>query len=254
MRKEIKNILFWGILICLAYSSPSMGFHGTLGKDTTIHGKVLIDGDLVIPQGVILTITPGTIIKFTPGRSKYEVVKDKLCNIVVYGSLMCVGETSANIWIGTPAYKNGKQVAGWGGIMFYGGKTSISHNFRGILVSTKTSIDIKSNTLKENTIGVLLKEAKNTHIIQNKSEENGIGIAIIDSKDINIGKNLFKHNVWGIAVSNSKENYLKISENRFMFNYIGIVGFESSLINCPFHSFPAIIIYTNNQGRCPNWY
>ncbi len=285
--KRFKLIILIEIIVCLLCASPSVAFHGTIRKDTTLHGRVLIDGDIVVPHGKTLTIAPGSIIIFTPKESKYEVVKDGLCNIVVYGRLMCIGETSANIWIGTPAYENGKQIPGWGGIMFYNTTPStiqytniryatvgigvntasvlkiqhvhisdneigiylkratqthikystLSQNFKGIIVSTNKTLPIQFNEVKENTIGILLRDANYTHILQDKINKNGIGIAIIDSRNTSIEKSTFKHNVWGIAISNSRENLTNISKSLFMFNYIGIVGFESSQINSTGNEF-----------------
>ena len=41
--------------------------HGKLEKNTTWSGKVLIDGDVEVPKGIVLTILPGTVIRVMEG-------------------------------------------------------------------------------------------------------------------------------------------------------------------------------------------
>jgi len=72
---------------------------GTLPGDETWSGEVEITGDVIVPQGVTLTINPGTVVRFSALNDE-EVggSDDLLCELIIEGSLVAdqVTFTSSN--------------------------------------------------------------------------------------------------------------------------------------------------------------
>ena len=103
-----------------------MGWHGALTADTEWSGEVLVDGDLLIPQGKLLRIHAGTKVRFAPKPAwscavfrsapegwPIETTRRELCDIVVQGRLEILGAVGASISLGTPEEP-------WGGLCFLG--------------------------------------------------------------------------------------------------------------------------------------
>ncbi|MBN2209530.1 MAG: carboxypeptidase regulatory-like domain-containing protein [Candidatus Coatesbacteria bacterium] len=70
-----------------------------LDTDTTLSGELCFEESLVVPQQVVLTVAPGSALRFAEG-----------CGIDVYGGLMALGDVSSGIVIegfgGTAAWEH----------------------------------------------------------------------------------------------------------------------------------------------------
>lgn len=76
-------------------------YEGTLPPETTWRGTVTVGKDIVVPPGGVLTVMPGTRVRFFPGTS-----------LVVRGRLRAGGSAAS------PVVFNGVREQPWGGITF----------------------------------------------------------------------------------------------------------------------------------------
>jgi hypothetical protein len=106
---------------------------GVVKTDTVWSGTVHVVGDVLVPEGVTLTISPGTKVMFDSSESsKIEpVFLSMQTEIMVRGRLLVMGEKSRPVsFESAPEGINTKKPArgDWGGIMFDGeasGKSKI---------------------------------------------------------------------------------------------------------------------------------
>jgi hypothetical protein len=93
-----------------AYQNSSY-LSGTLSASKTVSGNVAFTGDVTVPSGITLTISPETHIKVGSG-----------VNIMVYGTLHCL----CNFWPGNITFDSLGSNNHWGSIIFDGSSTSSS--------------------------------------------------------------------------------------------------------------------------------
>ena len=73
---------------------------GIITQDETWSGEILITEDIIVPEGVTLTIEAGTIVKFKHCRDYKELLK---LGIVVHGTLKALGTPENQIWFTSDA-------------------------------------------------------------------------------------------------------------------------------------------------------
>jgi hypothetical protein len=74
---------------------------GTLFKDETWSGEIFIPGAVWVPQGVTLTIEPGTVVKFRHSRDYKNLIHSGL--LVTGGTLRAIGTPEEPIWFTSDA-------------------------------------------------------------------------------------------------------------------------------------------------------
>jgi len=102
---------------------------GVIKKDTTWSGEVVVESDVLVPEGVTLTIAPGSDVLFVPSEStKIEpMFLSMQTELLVRGALMAKGMKENPITFGAaPADVSGKKPerGDWGGIIFDGPSAS----------------------------------------------------------------------------------------------------------------------------------
>lgn len=129
--KLINVVLTVGILItlvsgCIQMEPEKKSVPGTKGgqltQDETWSGEILVTDNVVVPTGVTLTITPGTIVKFKHYRGYKEPWK--LTGLGVNGgTIIAVGTPDEQIWFTSDADEpiNGD----WGGISINNSNSSV---------------------------------------------------------------------------------------------------------------------------------
>ncbi|HHS97129.1 MAG TPA: hypothetical protein ENK08_04410, partial [Chloroflexi bacterium] len=87
---------------------------GPLAHDETWSGEVLVTDTVVVPEGVTLTVAPGTTVRFRHYRGYRE---GKVGLVVEGGTLLAVGTPQAQIWFTSDAPDpiNGD----WAGVSIY---------------------------------------------------------------------------------------------------------------------------------------
>ncbi len=85
-------ILLLGFFLLLPAISLAYTASGTLAIDETWSGDILLTGDITIPEGITLTIDPGTRVLFPAGSDDTASGNDTaLTEILVSGSLVANG-------------------------------------------------------------------------------------------------------------------------------------------------------------------
>jgi hypothetical protein len=74
---------------------------GVLAQDETWSGEVLVTEDVVVPEGVTLTIDAGTVVKFKHSRG-YKLGSEKI-GMTILGALKAVGTPENQIWFTSDA-------------------------------------------------------------------------------------------------------------------------------------------------------
>lgn len=152
-----------GILLFLAVALSILGLTAmpvtaqVLTKDTAWSGTVTIAEDIVVPEGITLTIAPGTIIKIAQAESTKTDPEylSPLTEITIRGSLRAEGNEAAPIAFlaettGIPG--------NWAGILVDGGTASFRHCSikdadTGLHVFSGTA-DLNNSLIRGNRYGV----------------------------------------------------------------------------------------------------
>jgi hypothetical protein len=128
-----KSLAYIAIGFCMAMIISVRSFgqagpvevEGTVKSDTAWSGDVLVVGDVLVPEGVTLTIAPGTKVMFSASESsKIEpVFLSMQTEIMVRGTLLAKGERDNPVtFTAAPEDINTKKPerGDWGGLIFDG--------------------------------------------------------------------------------------------------------------------------------------
>lgn len=112
----IKTLIF--ILFILSFSdlAAQKYFSGEISRNTRWQGEIFIDGDVTVPQGVILTIEGGTRIFFKPKSDVLKSGKDKeRAELIINGMILAKSNSMSSPIIFTSESKK-PQMNDWYGI------------------------------------------------------------------------------------------------------------------------------------------
>lgn len=206
---------------------------GTLTQDEIWTGKVLITGDVVIPEGITLTVLPGTFITFSGDGSDNDVETVALnelwlgkCNLIVEGDLIIQGKEDSRVVIGglipdanrpTPAW--------WGGIIFEGLNVGSLIEYAEIryadvaLVFTGHSLPwIVNSTIADNDVGIMTFDLSSPRIIANVIDRNILwGISCYNFSFPMVSENSIKGGEVGIGCqdySSPTIQYNELADNK----------------------------------------
>jgi len=126
-----------GFCLALVLATRSLGaggplkVEGVVKHDTAWSGSVLVEGDVLVPQGVTLTVSPGTTVIFMPSDStKIEpMFLSMQTELLVRGVLKAEGSKEDPIRMSpAPEALSGKKPerGDWGGVIFDGPASSAS--------------------------------------------------------------------------------------------------------------------------------
>jgi hypothetical protein len=115
MNKYSTIIIF---LICLVLPSTAPG--KVLHSNTIWSGEVSVDQNILVPEGVTLTIFPGTVIRVAPseGTKTDPEFLSFLTEITVRGTLIADGKEGSPVSF----LSSDKEKSAWAGIIVDGGK------------------------------------------------------------------------------------------------------------------------------------
>jgi len=133
MATLVKCFKYFSVGLCIAFlfSVKAVGgdrplqAEGVIKKDAVWAGEVLVAGDVLVPEGVTLTIEPGTKVMFAVSdSSKIEpMFLSMQTELLVRGRLVVRGEKGMPAYFGpAPEGMSDKKPArgDWGGIIFDG--------------------------------------------------------------------------------------------------------------------------------------
>ena len=214
-KKGIVAVFLLLSLVILTQSVLAITTSGTLTQDEIWTGKVLITGDVVIPEGVTLTILPGTLITFSGDGSDNDVetaVLNELwlgkSNLIVRGDLIIQGKENSRVVIGGFSLDaNRPTPVWWGGIIFEGLNVASLIEYTEIryadvaLVFTGHSLPwIVNSAIADNDVGIMTFDLSSPRIIGNVIERNKLwGISCYDFSFSTISKNIIESSEVGIG-------------------------------------------------------
>jgi hypothetical protein len=112
MDKAVFNIL---LIILILFWIPSFASGSVIISNTVWEGEVLISEDILVPEGITLSIKPGTILRVTPSESTKTDPEymSPLTEITVRGILKAEGnEDTPIVFIST----KGDESSNWAGL------------------------------------------------------------------------------------------------------------------------------------------
>jgi len=222
------------------FLSSAFAVSGEIWKDEVWRGEVLVTGDVVINEGVSLTVMPGTRINFSPARSDYDhvimrkiagesknILSDGKCDIIVKGVLKAAGTIEDMISIGRTS-------VGWGGIFFFGDNRDSLLSFCDMLNANiavfcwdSSRPMIGNNIIRMNNFGLIFVDSSSPEVSNNVISYNKFGIGIYDSASPKIsGNRISKGKMIGVGTRDSSNP--RMTDNTIRDNDIGIAVYDSS--------------------------
>ncbi len=176
---------------------PSITPAIVITSDTTWSGEVSLDKDVYVPEGVTLTVSPGTVINVIPSESTKtdpEFMSFRR-EIIVRGTLVADGKKGSPVTFLSPK----KEKSEWAGILIDGGNV-ILHSTT--VRDAETGVDIIQGSLTardslftNNRYG-LAAHGKDTSVRIGASEvrENDYGVLLLNGADITGSDNVIERN------------------------------------------------------------
>lgn len=173
------------VLLILIWA-PSEAISSVLNNDTTWSGEVFLTDDVLVPEGVILTILPGTVVRISPSESTKTDPEylSPLTEITIRGTLNAEGKAEAPV-----AFLLAGITGSWGGIIIDGGivilsSCEVSGADTGLYVTTG-SLDVRDCTLRNNRYGLVAQGRDASAYIENsKVVGNDYGVFTLDGAEV----------------------------------------------------------------------
>lgn len=182
----IKSLLY--LLLFLTLLSPLSPAHAAVITANTVwQNEITVTEDILVPQGVTLTVRPGTVIKVSPAettKTDPEFISP-LAEITVRGRIIVEGSPLTPVkFISSEAGKGGE----WAGILIDGGeallKNCVISGADSALYLIDGNLTALNMTLTDNRHGATLIGKKGNAVIKNSSiTNNDYGIIIISDAE-----------------------------------------------------------------------
>ncbi|KKL80171.1 hypothetical protein LCGC14_2007430 [marine sediment metagenome] len=193
---------------------------GVLSQDEVWSGQVHVTGDVVIPEGITLTVRAGTFITFSGDGSDNDVdtvVLNELwldkSNLIVKGDLIIQGKEDSRVVLGGPSFDldNPTSANWWGGIIFEGLNVQSLIEYAEIryadvaLVFTGSSMPwVVNSTIADNDVGIMTFDFSSPRIISNVIKRNTLwSISCYDYSFPMISYNIIENSEVGIGCEDS---------------------------------------------------
>ena len=153
---------------------------GKITSDTVWKGVIEVQEKIIVPDGISLTIKPGTVIRFKKTGNSRSNIGDNRIYIQKTGKLIANGQPDNNI-IFTSAEKDPKK-SNWQGIEFHSEVNGNKIKYCRIeyaneaIVCILSSPEINNNIITKNNKGICLWQNSNPDITNNLIVKNNIGI------------------------------------------------------------------------------
>lgn len=177
---------------------------GDLMRDAAWSGVIIVEGDVIIPTGVTLTIDNGTKVKFARGTK-----------LVVHGSLNVEGHVNRAVTM-TSAEITPK-TGDWGGIIF--SESSLNSRVEYCVIDYHEQIICRSDSLRlidsiiaEGKIAGIICDSASPTIEDNMFTKNGVGIRCEGSASPTINYNAITANL-GDGIECRDASFAAISYN-----------------------------------------
>ena len=180
---------------------PSEAKSDVIKSDTVWSGEVSVTRDVLVPEGVVLTILPGTTVHVSPSESTKTDPEymSPLTEITVRGTLRAEGTKESPIIF---VISDGDKSSDWAGIMVDGGKVFLRscriENAETGLYVVGGSVKVRDSMLMRNRYGLVVQgKSADVHIDNTRVKGNDYGVFLlggskVDSKDTLIEGNTKK--------------------------------------------------------------
>lgn len=188
---------------------------GELTKSEVWGGKILIAGDVIVPEGITLTIQSNSVVGFDPASGTHQ--------LIVHGTLYAEGKPERLITFGSLGSDDEFPKPGdWLGILLE--ETSLNsrltycrirHASKGIGCRSD-SVQIEHCLLSDNDLAILCDDVSPL-ISQNEINKNGSAIKCVNDASPEIMRNTIQANQFGIVCDDDSRP--KIDHNEISSNY-----------------------------------
>ncbi|MHA2181969.1 MAG: right-handed parallel beta-helix repeat-containing protein [Promethearchaeota archaeon] len=214
---------------------------GTINEDTTWEGHIFVQDNVIVSQGVTLTILPGTFVEFQHASGYKNITRLGL--FTDGGTIKAIGNPDQQIWFTSDAEQpiNGD----WGGILCTDSKDSV---FKYIIVEfpligielINCSVSISHSIIRwVHTEGI--KTTQSTGLIeQNLIYQNGYHEIVLEdfNQNVTIQYNIFNGGNYGIY---SESSNCTIVGNYFVnYSYTAIIASAFSNVSVLENKFEQI--------------
>jgi len=194
----LNNIAVKILFVLFFVSVYSTATAGVIASDTVWKGEVLISEDILIPEGITLTVMPGTIIKVAPSESTKTEPEymSHLTEITVRGTLKAEGtEGSPVVFI----IKKENRSDSWAGLIIDGGTADLRwcriQDAETGIYAINGVINIEDSIIRGNHYGFVAQGEKTVVNIKNTLiEENDYGIFTLSGAKVDINTTIIKDN------------------------------------------------------------
>ncbi len=188
---------------------------GELVTDEVWAGKVLVSGDVLVSEGVILTIQSGAVIGFEPADPPYQ--------LIVEGALYAEGEPDNFITFGSLGTVDEDPSPGdWAGIFIGAASQNVrlSHcrirDAINAVICQSDAIQIEDCLLSNNEVAIICDNASPI-ANRNQLDTNGTAIRCLGNAAPDITHNEIRANEYGISCDDDSRP--KIQRNEIIANY-----------------------------------
>jgi hypothetical protein len=183
---------------------------GTLTKSEVWSGNIFITGNVIVPEGVTLTIRSRSIVGFEPTIGAAH-------QLIVRGTLYAEGEPDGFIILGSLGSDAGPPKAGdWEGILFT--ETSLNSRLTYCRIQHARGIICRSNLiqlehcwLSDNDLAILCDNVS-PFISQNEINRNGTAIKCLKGASPEITRNAIRANKFGIVCDDDSRPMIHLNE------------------------------------------
>jgi parallel beta-helix repeat protein len=199
LKTGVLNVMVWICIIMITgHLYPAFGFttSGTLAGNETWSGVVDISGDVIVPEGIVLTISPEATVKFDAGLG---------LELLINGTLIAEGTAGSNITFTSNAGSPDQWDWTWIRFSDTGGGSirycQIKYANTGVRINN-SSPTIRDNVFSYNNYGI--NSTNSSSVIENNIfDDNDYGICV-NASSSSIKNNLFLNNFYdGINIHNS---------------------------------------------------
>lgn len=201
------------IAVCL----PSFGVCEVIKADTVWSGEISLTEDVLVPEGVTITIMPGTIVRISPAESTKTDPEylSPLTEITIRGALRAGGNESSPIRFSLAG--KGRQ-GGWAGLIVDGGAVVLNsvrvHDAETGVYVMKGTVSFRDLVLTRNYYGLTVQGrdsvVRGDHI---EVKENEYGVFVLNGAQFDVKNDIIEDNKKrGSFTSKIKEKKVPVGE------------------------------------------
>lgn len=175
------------IMLACQLALPHLSAAAVLTADTVWQNEVILTEDLLVPEGVTLTLRPGTTVRVVAAESTKTDPEylSPLTEIAVRGRLKVEGTLQAPVRL---LPRDGKETGEWAGILLDGGEADISNcaisGADAALYAIEATIRLENATLSGNRYALTLIGSRTRATIHGSSiTANDYGLVTIDAAE-----------------------------------------------------------------------